>query len=166
LRNLPKGGALGLFILLVMVLSFSYAGAAVWMQNNAAMDKSEATPPLGTATSFSENALEQALETQSPVFVNMTAAWCISCKVNERLAIDTSFTQALFESHNVIYLKGDWTNQDPVITKFLESYGRNGVPLYVLYGRPDKNGLRPEAVVLPQILTPKIFETLLNTNNP
>jgi thiol:disulfide interchange protein len=83
-----------------------------------------------------------------PVFVNMTAAWCVTCLVNERVAIATAPVHAAFAAHDIAYLKGDWTRQDPAITDFLRDHGRDGVPLYV-YFPPD--GAAP--VVLPQILT-------------
>ncbi len=83
-----------------------------------------------------------------PVFVDMTAAWCVTCLVNERLAIDTPAVQQAFADHQVAYLKGDWTRQDPAITNFLRAHGRDGVPLYVYF--PPRDGV---AVILPQILT-------------
>ena len=94
-----------------------------------------------------------------PLFVDMTAAWCITCKVNENAVLNTMPIKELFHKHKVKTVKGDWTNQNPEITQFLARYGRNGVPIYVYYGGRDKNtGQRPEAVVLPQILTPGIVE--------
>lgn len=111
---------------------------------------------------YSTNALEDALKTDQPVFVEMTAAWCITCKVNHKTSIDIDATRALFTQKNVIYLIGDWTNQDPEITKYLQSYGRSGVPIYVFYGARDpSSGKRPEAVLLPQILTPIIVENTI-----
>jgi thiol:disulfide interchange protein len=83
-----------------------------------------------------------------PVFVNMTAAWCVTCLVNERVAIATSPVQSAFAARDIAYLKGDWTRQDPAITDFLRDHGRDGVPLYVYY---PPGGAAP--VVLPQILT-------------
>jgi thiol:disulfide interchange protein DsbD len=83
-----------------------------------------------------------------PVFVNMTAAWCVTCLVNERVAIATAPVHAAFAAHDIAYLKGDWTRQDPAITDFLRDHGRDGVPLYVYY---PPGGAAP--VVLPQILT-------------
>ncbi|MBI2234660.1 MAG: thioredoxin family protein [Micavibrio aeruginosavorus] len=110
-----------------------------------------------SAAAFSESLLAQNLAGENPVFVYMTAAWCITCKVNERVALDAPETIALFRTKNVVTLKGDWTNMNPEITAFLKSYGRSGVPLYVFYGPPDKaTGIRPEPLVLPQILTPGI----------
>ncbi|MEY6432412.1 protein-disulfide reductase DsbD domain-containing protein [Thioalkalicoccus limnaeus] len=102
--------------------------------------------PVDTAA-FSEERLAQARADGRPVFVNMTAAWCITCLVNEQVALDRSAITGLFADQNVLYLKGDWTNQDPAITAYLARYGRNGVPLYVFY----PPGGEPR--VLPQILT-------------
>jgi thiol:disulfide interchange protein/DsbC/DsbD-like thiol-disulfide interchange protein len=83
-----------------------------------------------------------------PVFVNMTAAWCVSCLVNERVALAPSAVRDAFATHRVAYLKGDWTRGDPAITAFLREHGREGVPLYVFY--PAGSGT---PIVLPQILT-------------
>jgi thiol:disulfide interchange protein DsbD len=88
------------------------------------------------------------LRQEGPVFVNFGAAWCITCKVNEAVALDTANMRQMFESLGIKYLKGDWTNQDPAITRKLTQYGRSGVPLYLLYADQVS-----DAVVLPQILT-------------
>ncbi len=105
---------------------------------------------------YSPAKLAALLETKDPVFVEMTAAWCITCKVNHRLAIDIESTHKAFKEANVQYLIGDWTNYDKEITTYLESFGRSGVPVYVFYGAPDQTGKRPEPVLLPQLLTPGI----------
>ena len=83
-----------------------------------------------------------------PVLVNYTAAWCVSCQVNDRVAISTAGSARAFKKHNVAYLKADWTKKDPVIAADLAKYGRAGVPLYLVYG--VKGG---EPVILPAILT-------------
>jgi len=80
----------------------------------------------------------------------MTAAWCITCLVNERTALSSDAVRAAFAARNITYLKGDWTNRNPEITRILEKHGRSGVPLYLLYIGSD------EPVVLPQILTPSM----------
>jgi thiol:disulfide interchange protein len=82
-----------------------------------------------------------------PVFINLTAAWCLTCIVNERATLDREAVKEAFAAHRVVALKGDWTRQDPEIAAFLQSFGRSGVPLYLLY---DGSG---SATVLPQILT-------------
>ena len=85
-----------------------------------------------------------------PVLVDMTAAWCVTCLVNEQVALTPAAVRDAFSRHHVAYLKGDWTRQDAGITAFLRAHDRSGVPLYVFYpasGAPE---------VLPQILTPGI----------
>ena len=77
----------------------------------------------------------------------MSAAWCITCLVNERVALSPARVKTALAEHNVAYLVGDWTRQDATITAFLREYGRNGVPLYVYFPADG-----PPAV-LPQILT-------------
>ncbi|MDA1299596.1 MAG: protein-disulfide reductase DsbD family protein [Proteobacteria bacterium] len=99
------------------------------------------------AVSYSEATLAEARR-DGPVFVNFTAAWCITCKVNELAALRSDRIRQAFEQRRVRYLKGDWTNEDPVITNALARYGRSGVPLYLLFP-----GGEAEPTVLPQILT-------------
>jgi thiol:disulfide interchange protein DsbD len=97
---------------------------------------------------FSQQRLDQLLASDRPVFVNMTAAWCITCLVNEQTSLANAQVKAAFARKNVAYLKGDWTNRDPEISRVLERHGRSGVPLYLLFAGGS------EPVVLPQILTP------------
>jgi thiol:disulfide interchange protein len=90
-----------------------------------------------------------ALETAGkPVFVNLTASWCVTCLINERVALDSDAVRQAFAERGVVPLKGDWTSQNPEITKFLQQFGRSGVPLYLLYA-----GRGAEPIMLPQILT-------------
>ena len=89
------------------------------------------------------------------MLVNMTADWCITCLVNERVALNTDSSKAALALYDVTYLKGDWTLRDAAITDYLRQYQRDGVPLYVLYWP----GQAPE--VLPQILTPDTLATTL-----
>jgi len=113
-----------------------------------AVTPSEAQQAVGSgAEPFSASRLATLRAEGRPVFVDMTAAWCVTCLVNERVAIDTNAVQRAFADHHVAYMKGDWTRQDPQITNYLRENGREGVPLYVYYpphGQPS---------VLPQILT-------------
>jgi DsbC/DsbD-like thiol-disulfide interchange protein/cytochrome c biogenesis protein CcdA len=88
------------------------------------------------------------VEQRKPVFVYFTADWCLSCKVNETTSIDRNEVRDAFRKAGVKVLAGDWTNGDPEITRFLESRGRAGVPLYLWYAP----GKAPEE--LPQVLTP------------
>jgi thiol:disulfide interchange protein DsbD len=92
------------------------------------------------------------------VLVNMTADWCVTCLVNERVALNTDAVRTALTDNKVVYLKGDWTRRDPSITDYLARYGRNGVPLYVVYPR---NGGQPR--VLPQVLTPGLVVEALES---
>ena len=107
------------------------------------------------AEKYSAAALQQRLA-QGPVFVNFTAAWCITCKVNEVVALDSAATKSVFDAAGVSYLKGDWTNEDPEISRKLTEHGRSGVPLYLLY----RKGAR-EPIVLPQLLTEDIVQSAI-----
>lgn len=140
---------------LIMLASFGFVLSTFFTMQPAQENTVRAPDEAQNWEDFSQARLQEYLEGDEPVFVNMTAAWCITCKVNEKVALATESTQSLFKKNNVKYLKGDWTNQNPEITAFLEEYGRSGVPIYVYYGpRLEKHGVRPEPVVLPQILTP------------
>jgi DsbC/DsbD-like thiol-disulfide interchange protein/cytochrome c biogenesis protein CcdA len=101
------------------------------------------------ARPFSESALKAARTAGKPVFVWMTADWCLTCKVNERVAIEREETRAAFEKAGVVVLRGDWTRRDPEITRYLTAQGAAGVPLYVWY---PAGGGQPEQ--LPQVLSP------------
>jgi len=90
-----------------------------------------------------------------PLLVNFTAAWCLTCLVNERNAFADSAVQEILRNKKVTLMKGDWTNRDPAITKALADFGRAGVPLYVVYN--SKPGSEP--IVLPQILTASVVES-------
>jgi thiol:disulfide interchange protein len=112
--------------------------------------------PAGTAP-WSEAAVQRELAAGRPVFAYFTADWCLSCKVNEAGAIERAEVQAAFRKGGVRTLVGDWTNGDPAITRFIESRGRAGVPLYLWY-EPG----RGEPEELPQILTPAMLSERAN----
>jgi thiol:disulfide interchange protein DsbD len=101
---------------------------------------------------YSAERLNELRSQGKPVFLNMTAAWCISCLVNEKVALSQHSVIDTFKRSGIIYLKGDWTNRDPEITTLLAEFGRSGVPLYVFF--PE--GITSKPVVLPQILTPEL----------
>jgi thiol:disulfide interchange protein DsbD len=102
---------------------------------------------------YTDARLAQLRAEGKPVFVNMTAAWCITCLVNERVALSSeSFIDGLAEK-GVVYLKGDWTNNDPAITAVLKQYNTSGVPLYLMF---PADASKP-AEQLPQILTESIM---------
>jgi thiol:disulfide interchange protein DsbD len=88
-----------------------------------------------------------------PLLLNFTASWCLTCLVNERNAFADSAVQEVFRAKGVILMKGDWTNRDPAITNALSTFGRAGVPLYVVYNAKPGSS---EPLVLPQLLTANI----------
>ncbi|SFU62855.1 thiol:disulfide interchange protein DsbD [Methylobacterium sp. 174MFSha1.1] len=116
-----------------------------------ALDRDRAGPAAVASADgiepFTQARLDALLAERRPVFVNMTAAWCITCQVNDRATLRAASVREAFKAHDVAQLKGDWTNQNPEITRVLEANGRSGVPLYLLY---DGRG---GVAVLPQILT-------------
>ena len=87
------------------------------------------------------------------MFVDFTAAWCITCKVNERIALADASVVKAFADRRVATLKADWTRQNADITRILEANGRAGVPLYLFYPKPGAKGERKSPIVLPQLLT-------------
>jgi thiol:disulfide interchange protein DsbD len=112
--------------------------AAVWPVSAANL----APQPFAPATLA-------ALRAQGkPVFVNFTAAWCVTCQVNDRVALSGRRVAQAFQRDGIVYMVGDWTKSDADITKALADQGRAGVPLYLMYGAGGR-----EAEVLPQILT-------------
>jgi thiol:disulfide interchange protein DsbD len=100
--------------------------------------------------SYSETDLIEARRA-GPAFVDVTAAWCITCLANKRVLNDDD-VQAAFAANNVTLIEADWTSADENISRYLSTYGRAGVPLYVYY--PDANGT---GIVLPQLLTERII---------
>ena len=102
---------------------------------------------------FSVGKIQQLQAQGRPVFVDFTADWCITCKLNERVALADRAVVEAFADHGVAALRADWTRQDPGITRVLEANGRAGVPLYLFYPKPGAEGERRPAIILPQILT-------------
>lgn len=101
---------------------------------------------------FSAARVQQLRNAGTPVLVNMTAAWCITCLANEQTTLSTTRVQQAMQEYGIAYLKGDWTNQDPEISRVLDEFNRPSVPLYILY--PADPGAEPR--ILPQLLTPAI----------
>lgn len=109
---------------------------------------------------YSAQKLEQLREQEQLVFINLTADWCITCLANERVLSSDEVKKA-FADAGVHYLVGDWTNYDANITRLLESYGRSGVPLYLLF---PKDAAEP-AIILPQILSKADVIDIIERNN-
>jgi thiol:disulfide interchange protein DsbD len=106
---------------------------------------------------WSADAVQRTLAAGQPVFVDFTASWCLSCQVNERVALDQPGVMQAFGSRDVALFKADWTREDPAITQALTALGRSGVPVYALYTPGQSN---PQ--LLPQVLTPGIVTDALN----
>ena len=142
----------GLTIVLAIIIAL-YA-ASIEPNNVVLNTESNDAANVSDAQAYSPERLQQALDRGEAVFVNMTADWCITCKVNEKVALGTNKVKNAFAAQSITYLKGDWTNSDPVITEYLATFSRNGVPLYVYY--PSASALDKTPVILPQLLTPSI----------
>ncbi len=146
-KGLVSYAAAGLLTLLALGLAAAppfdapYAGAAPGSPVQSA-DAGPASEP------YTPERLAALRAAGKPVFVNLTAAWCVTCQVNDRLALSSAKVADAFKGAGMTYLKGDWTRRDPAITAILTQYGRAGVPLYLVYGAGGR-----EAVVLPQVLT-------------
>jgi thiol:disulfide interchange protein DsbD len=97
---------------------------------------------------YSPETVESLRAKGRPVFVDFTAAWCLTCQVNKRRVLSAETVRSAFDEKNVALVRADWTNRDPEITKALQSHGRSGVPVYVLY---DGDGSEP--TLLPEVLT-------------
>lgn len=111
-----------------------------------------------TPIPYSEEKLAELREQQQPVFVDATAAWCLTCKVNERVALKPEKVQRAFKKQGVTLMVADWTARDEAIARYLATFGRNGVPIYVYY----PPGQSP--IVLPQVLSPSVVLDTLNGN--
>jgi len=104
---------------------------------------------------YTPQLLKDLREKNSLVFLNFTADWCITCKVNEAVALKTSKVSKLIADKNITYMEADWTRKDPIISSTLEQYGRTGLPLYLLF--PSKG----DPLILPEILTEDILLSYL-----
>jgi thiol:disulfide interchange protein DsbD len=100
---------------------------------------------------YSATTLAELRAQGKPVFVNMTADWCITCLTNEKVALSSAAVKEALEQGGITYLKGDWTHYDPAITALLTEFGRSGIPLYIFYPPAPAS-----PVVLPQLLTPSM----------
>jgi thiol:disulfide interchange protein DsbD len=136
-------------------LAAAAAGLALWAVasatgQNAVAPSSANSPQTGDAAAWqpwSRAAQDRELAAGRPVFVDFTAAWCVTCQANKRLVLNASPVVRAFADRQVVRMRADWTNRDPAITAELARFQRNGVPLYVLYD--GKGGVR----ILPELLT-------------
>ena len=125
---------------------------ALWLVPTTYSDSDETQDQLA----YTPQLLEDLREENNLVFLNFTADWCITCKVNEAVALKTSEVSKVLAEKNITYLEADWTRKDPIISETLEQYGRTGLPLYLLF--PSEG----DPLILPEILTEDILLSYLN----
>ena len=125
---------------------------ALWLVPTTYSDSDETQDQLA----YTPQLLEDLRDENNLVFLNFTADWCITCKVNEAVALKTSEVSKVLAEKNITYLEADWTRKDPIISKALEQYGRTGLPLYLLF--PSEG----DPLILPEILTEDILLSYLN----
>jgi thiol:disulfide interchange protein/DsbC/DsbD-like thiol-disulfide interchange protein len=136
-------------LLLAILLPLRFADVAAASTGGAAAS----TPLADSWQPYDAARVAELNAAGRPLLVNFTASWCLTCLVNERNAFADAAVQEMFRDKGVTLMKGDWTNRDPAITKALSSFGRAGVPLYVVYNaKPGAS----EPQVLPQLLTAHI----------
>jgi thiol:disulfide interchange protein DsbD len=133
-----------------LMIAFLVAGGFYFIGNKFAGSKlvPSSNVEAGDWQAFTPEKLQAELQQSHAVFVDFTAAWCITCKFNEASVLESAAVRDAFKTHAVTKLKADWTNGDPMITKLLQHFGRPGVPLYVLYPAKDI-----EPIVFPELLT-------------
>ena len=171
-----QAGVDGMAVLLIAMLALAFGiwllqrRSAIRFAGVAAVLLAIALPFMARSTP-AQASIDLTSETWSPervaelradgraVFVDFTADWCVTCKVNERLVLKTADVQAAFEATDTAFLIADWTNKNDLIARELESYGRAGVPLYLYFPAGD-NPVRGE--VLPQVLTVGMLVDTLN----
>jgi len=144
-------------VLMLLLLLFSGAYFIGDKFQSARIDIAASGAP-GDWQPFTPERLRTERDQGHAVFVDFTAAWCLTCKFNEKAVLEAAPVREAFQRHGVVKLKADWTNGDPVITKLLQQFGRPGVPLYVLY--PGKS---EEPIVFPELLTQRILLDKLET---
>jgi thiol:disulfide interchange protein/DsbC/DsbD-like thiol-disulfide interchange protein len=147
-----------------LVLSFSQLGNQSDGKTNSNAksihDFNEQKYGFKDPVTYSKENLNALLETDSPIFFYFTADWCVTCKYNEKTVFKREDVEEYFQKNKIIVLKADWTNEDEAITEALESFGRNGVPLYVFYPPGNRNSPK----ILPQMLTKNLLESEINLN--
>ena len=142
----PRGRGIGALITLIaIVVAFS---CLAFLKSSPQQAGGSINVTGLASLRYSQERLDTLRAQNRPVFINVTAAWCITCLVNDEVALSGARVRAAFAQKNVAYVVADWTRRDPEITRLLAAHGRNGVPLYLYYAAGVS-----EPKVLPQILT-------------
>ena len=146
-----SGKKMGLATSVGAPLLAACAGLLAWNASHFAQPDlvavQQTSKAAGQWANYSDQAVLDGLAQGRTVFVDFTAAWCISCQANKKLVLDTDETKKLFVQNNILTLRADWTKRDPVITAALAKLGRNAIPVYVVY-RPGSG-----ADILPEVLS-------------
>ena len=160
----PTASAMTRFLSVVLVLALLIGGGFYFIGEKfrASRLTASAAQSDGDWQAFTPERLQSELAQGRTVFVDFTAAWCLTCKFNEAAVLESGDVRAAFQRGGIVKMKADWTNADPVITKILKQFGRPGVPLYVLYPS-DKT---QEPFVFPELLTKSIVLNKLETIVP
>jgi thiol:disulfide interchange protein len=153
----PTTRLISLVLVLVLVIG---SGWYFGSKFQATEIPSGETPLAGDWQPFTPERLQSELDQGHTVFVDFTAAWCLTCKFNEATVLESSAVRDAFQRRGIVKIKADWTNGDPAITKILQQFGRPGVPLYVLYPA----GKSP--IVFPELLTQSTILDKLETITP
>ncbi|NCG08347.1 MAG: thiol:disulfide interchange protein [Verrucomicrobia bacterium] len=146
------------FLALVLGSLALVVGAQAVSGAYAAQQGQQAEAKANSWETWSEERVAAELAAGRSVFVDFTASWCLICQVNKRTALRTRATRDLFEANDIVPLEADWTTYDAAITDALESYGRSGVPLYLLH---TPGG---ETKILPQNLTPAMIREAVESS--
>jgi thiol:disulfide interchange protein len=159
----PTASATARFVSLALMLVLVLGGAWYFIGEKFAAAKtvSAETQTVGGWQPFTPQLLETELKQGHAVFVDFTAAWCLTCKFNEANVLEAGAVRDAFQRHNITKIKADWTNADPAITKILKQFGRPGVPMYVLYP-----GNHAEPILFPEVLTQNMILEKLETVSP
>ena len=159
----PAASSVTRFVVLVLVLVLVLGSSWYFVGQKFAHAKmvSAETTAQGDWKPFTPQLLEAELKQGHAVFVDFTAAWCLTCKFNEANVLEATAVRDAFQRHGVTKIKADWTNADPAITKILKQFGRPGVPMYVLY--PGDNA---EPILFPELLTQSYVLEKLETVSP
>jgi len=132
---------------LALVCVLGALGFGAWHPPDAGIGRRDLAAQDRVA--WSEQALDEIRRAGNPVFVDVTADWCLTCKANEAAVLNSDAIDAAFAAHGIVYMVADWTNYDPGIAAFLQQHRRNGIPLYLLYPADPAR----EPLILPQLLT-------------